>query len=263
MKKYLLFLSLFCLPLIGIAQTESTEKKTETTEVKAEPTQEKSEKSWEWNLTPDLWLMGMSGDISIKGYGANLDLSLEDILKNLKMAFMLHAEARHGKWGIMTDIMSAKLGSEATREGLINDHTVDVEIKQFIGELGASYTFVENNGFTMDAIAGGRYFDLQIEAEGGGILGTAKSDFNFFDPFVGVRLANYWNKFGLGGRFDVGGFGVGSDFTYKYNVMTAYQFSKLFQLELGYQGYKPDYKDEYIEYNVASAGFIIGGSFRF
>jgi len=256
MKKYVLFLSLFCLPLIGMTQTETTDEK-------SEPAQVKPEKSWQWNLTPNLWLMGMSGDISIKDRTIPLELSLEDILSNLKMAFMLHAEAKNGKWGIMMDIMSAKLGSQATREGLINDLTVDVEIKQFIGELGASYTFIENNGFTMDAIAGGRYFDLQVEVDGDGIINEAESDFNFFDPFIGVRLANYWNNFGLGGRFDIGGFGIGSDFSYKYNVMAAYEFSKLFQLELGYQGYKPDYNDDKIGYNVTSAGFIIGGSFRF
>lgn len=255
MKKYLLVLSLFCLPLIGIAQTENAQVKTETSE-------KKSDKSWQWELTPNLWLMGMSGDISIKNQDLPLELSLDDIMKNLKMAFMLHAEAKHGKWGIMADIMSAKLGSEATREGLVQDHTVDVEIKQFIGELGGTYTFLQKDGFSMDALVGFRYFDLNIDVERDG-RNLSNDDLNFTDPFVGIRLANYWNKFGLGGRFDAGGFGVGSDFSYKYNVMAAYQFSKLFQLELGYQGYKPDYNDDNIGYNVASGGFIIGGSFRF
>lgn len=255
MKKYLLYLSLFCLPVIGFAQTETTEEK-------SEPTEKKSEKSWQWELTPNLWLMGMSGDISIKDRTVPLELSLEDILSNLKMAFMLHAEAKHGKWGIMADIMSAKLGSEATHNGFFQDRTVDVEIKQFIGELGGTYTFLQKDGFSMDALAGVRYFDLNIDVTTNNI-DFEDQDLNFVDPFIGIRLANYWNKFGLGGRFDIGGFGIGSDFSYKYNVMAAYEFSKLFQLELGYQGYKPDYSDDKIGYNVASAGFIIGGSFRF
>jgi len=107
-----------------------------------------------------------------------------------------------------------------------------------------------------------RKFDLNIDVERDG-NNLSNDDLNFLDPFVGLRLANFWNKFGLGGRFDMGGFGVGSDFSYKYNAFAAYQFSKLFVLELGYQGYKPDYSDDNIGYNVASAGFFIGGSFRF
>jgi len=254
MKKYFLFLSLFCLPAIGFAQTETAEEK-------SEPIQEKSEKSWQWELTPNLWMMGMSGEISINGNDADLEISLKDILKNLKMAFMLHAEVKHGKWGIMADILSAKLESEATF-GAFTERNVDVVIKQFIIEFGGTYVFLEKDGFSMDALAGVRYFDLNVDVKTNNI-DFQEQDLDFVDPFIGIRVSNFWNKFGVGGRFDIGGFGVGSDFSYKYNVFTAYQFSKLFVLELGYQGYKPDYTENNFNYNVASAGFILGGSFRF
>ena len=76
-------------------------------------------------------------------------------------------------------------------------------------------------------------------------------------------MKNVWNKFALSGYFDIGGFGVGSDFSYKYYIMMGYAFSDLFELQLGYEGYKPDYKDNGFNYNVGNQGFLLGFNFRF
>ncbi len=70
MKKLFIFLLLLCIPFIGFSQSETT--------------QETQESSWKWNVTPNLWMTGMSGDISIMNQTVLLDVSFKDVLKNLK-----------------------------------------------------------------------------------------------------------------------------------------------------------------------------------
>jgi len=248
MNKQLLYLFLICIPIIGFSQDETT--------------QETQNPSWEWNLTPYIWMTGMSGDISVLNQTVPLDVSFKDILKNLKMAAMIHTEAKNGKWSVMLDIVYAKLESSGEVQGLMNESTITGTVKQTILELGAAYSFVEVNNFTLDALFGVRYYDLKLELDFE-TINTIKKCFNFTDPYVGVRLKNSWDKFGVGGRFDLGGFGIGSDISYKYNVYTEYKFSELFQLQFGYQGYTPDYKNgKSFEYNVTSAGFVLGFNFN-
>ena len=246
MKKLFIFLLLISIPFVGFSQSETT--------------QDTQESSWEWNITPNLWMTGMSGDVSIMNQSVPLDVSFKDILKNLKMAAMIHTEAKNGKWSIMLDVVYAKLGSSGTVQGLINESTITGTVKQTILELGTAYNFVSVENFTLDALFGVRYYDLNLDLDFE-TINTIKKGFNFTDPYIGVRFKNSWDKFGLGGRFDVGGFGIGSEISYKYNVYTEYKFSELFQLQFGYQGYTPEYEDNDFEYNVTSAGFILGFNF--
>lgn len=247
MKNQLTFLLLFCIPFLGFSQSETT--------------QETQKSSWEWNVTPNLWMMGMTGDITVVEQTVPLDVSFSDLLKSLKMAAMIHTEAKHGKWSIMLDILYAKLESSGDAQGLINERSITGTVKQTVLELGASYSFAQVNNFTLDALLGGRYYDINVELDFENI-NTIKKGFNFIDPYVGLRFSNFWNKFGIGGRFDVGGFGVGSEISYKYNLFTEYEFSKLFQLQLGYQDYTPNYEDgNNLKYNVTSAGFVLGLNF--
>ena len=83
MKKLFIFLLLISIPFVGFSQSETT--------------QDTQESSWEWNITPNLWMTGMSGDVSIMNQSVPLDVSFKDILKNLKMAAMIHTEAKNGK----------------------------------------------------------------------------------------------------------------------------------------------------------------------
>ena len=114
----------------------------------------------------------------------------------------------------------------------------------------------------MDALLGVRYFDAttDLEFKGNDIL--LNKDFDFVEPYVGMRFKNNWDKWAVGGRFDVGGFGVGSEVSYKYNAHIAYQFTDLFGLTLGYQAYKPNYQEERFKYNVGNEGFLLGFIFN-
>lgn len=249
MRKPLLYIFIFCIPFIGLAQAEITDPPVE---------------KWEFELTPYLWLTGLEGEMSFFNQSGNLDLEFTDLLNNMKFAAMFRGEARKGDWILLTDITYANLNANATlsEEGLIQPD-VEVDLKQTIIELGGGYSFIKNNGFTFDGLLGVRFFKLNTTVNKVGIGSEGERKIDFVDPYLGLRIKNVWNKFALGGYFDVGGFGIGSDLSYKYNVITGYGFSELFELQFGYQGYKPDYQSKAFNYNVGNAGFFLGFNFRF
>jgi hypothetical protein len=230
MKKIFIYIVVLALPFVGFSQTEKSNEA----------------KKWEFNVTPYLWMTALDGDLTVLDQQKDVNVSFDDVLADLKLAAMLHAEAKNGNWSIMLDAFYAKLKETGTVKGgageIIAGDEIDATILQNIYELGLGYTFVKVNNFNMDVLFGGRYFSVDTKLENttkDRTIGDVKID--FIDPYVGLRMANHWDKWAVGGRFDVGGFGVGSEISYKYNVMVGYKFSELFQLDLGYQSYRPDY----------------------
>ncbi len=61
---------------------------------------------WSFALTPYVWLASLNGDVgAVPGLPkVSVDADFGDIIENADMAFMLAAEARHGRFGIVTDL---------------------------------------------------------------------------------------------------------------------------------------------------------------
>lgn len=248
MRKVILYVVIFCIPFVGFSQTEKETKV--------------DDNSWEFNVAPYLWMTGLNGELTVLNQDVPVDLKFgDDILSNLKMAAMFHAEAKKNRLSIMLDVFYAKLGGDSQIEGPVNVHDIRVRLKQNMYEGGLGYTFARSGGFSLDALVGARFFDVNTNTEFDGVEVSSK-DFNFLEPYVGMRFENNWTKWSVGGRFDIGGFGAGSEISYKYNVLVGYQFTDLFGLALGYQAYKPDYQEDLFRYNVGSEGLLLGFNFN-
>lgn len=250
MKKTVLFVLIFSLSFVGFSQSETTS--------------DKATDNWQFNVTPYLWMTGLKGEMTVLNKDVPVDLDFAgDILSNLKMAAMVHAEAKKGRFSIMLDVFYAKLGADGTlKQETIIERNLRVRLKQNMFEGGIGYTFAKTGGFSLDALVGARFFDVNTNTELNGVALSSR-DFNFIEPYIGMRFQNNWEKWAVGGRIDAGGFGVGSEISYKYNLLVGYQFSELFGLNLGYQSYKPNYVDDLFVYNIASEGFLLGFNFKF
>lgn len=252
MKKVLFITMLLCIPFFGFAQEEVKEDN------KVEP---KDNKSWSFDVTPYLFMAGMKGDVEFLSQSIPVDAEFSDIVDNLSFGIMLHAEANKDKWSFMTDLIYIKLKTDGE---LLNENIkVEVEIEQLIAELGAGYTVFDLENFNIDAIAGFRYFDLNtvIKTE---VLQTRILDqrYSFTDPYIGVRYKTQMNKWKNSARIDIGGFGIGSEFSWKFNVMFGYHISKLMSAHIGYQGYGVDYKKDSFNYDVFTGGPVLGLNFN-
>lgn len=221
----------------------------------------KDSSGWQVSLTPYIWFAGAKADIGFRDQNIPVEAEFKDVLENLKMAFLMHAEATNGKWIVMGDIVYMKI----TKEGSIELLSLSPELtmKQTIGELAGGYTLLNSEDkFFIDGFAGLRYFEVD------NVIETANRDLldrtiNTTDPILGLRLRTASEKWHGSLRADIGGFGIGSELSWKSNLLAGYQFSETFTLYGGFQVYGLDYEKDNFSMNVTSAGFALGFNFEF
>ncbi|MGV6825446.1 MAG: outer membrane beta-barrel protein, partial [bacterium] len=87
---------------------------------------------------------------------------------------------------------------------------------------------------------------------------------NWVDPFVGLvadwPINEFWT---IRARGDVGGFGVGSDFTWHAIVTANYNLSERWTLKFGYRHLDIDYDDNGFVMDLDESGLAFGAGFRF
>jgi len=225
-----------------------------------------------WNFLADVYLMFpyMDGET---GIGNNLILPVDanpgDIFSKLQMGAMVYLEAKTDKWTITSDLVYMNLNQEIT-PGIIL-YSGEVTAKQFIWEAAGFYRIFS----FLEIGAGGRlnYVQTGIEARinvipAGTEEVTGRHHKTWYDPVLITRLTtDIKDKWLFQFRGDLGGFGVGSDFTWQLQAYAGYRFTKVFQLTAGYRIISIDYisgeePKEFI-FNVDEFGPVIRLGFNF
>jgi hypothetical protein len=207
-------------------------------------------KKWNVELTPFFYLPWISGDITSKYISVNYEVPAIDLIKNLKMAFMINAEVSRGKFFVSPTYIYVKVGSEEVlrtdREGF--DALVKVqEIKMNIAEVIAGARLPAGKKVLFDPFIGFRYNNIKSSVEADGKLDTitVSETIEFWDPVIGVRL-NYFPhpRVPLSLRGDIGGFGAGSKLSWTAALKGGYSVSPLIDLIAGFTAYGFDYETE-------------------
>jgi opacity protein-like surface antigen len=213
---------------------------------------------WLYGVDLYLWAAGMKGDLSARGLSIPVDIGFDDIVKDLDFAFMLHATARRGRWGMYLD--AAYIALKAERTGMLGQ-AQSLKTTLFFGELAVTCRLWERAPpgkarWTLGAYAGARVYSADAEislAAGSGSQGAA-----WVDPIVGLDARVAIAKWGFGARADIGGFGLGSESAWSVLVGARYRFTKLFALAAGYRWLDFDYRErsgaDAFEFDVQMAG---------
>jgi hypothetical protein len=260
---------------------------------------------WTYTLTPYFWAISLDGSSTVKGRTTEVNAGFFDILDHTqfpKGLFQLAAlgEARNGRFALLTDLlyMKADLGASVTRTrgadalGGALGISAGLGVEMVIAQVAAAYEFARWNGITpgsttaLDFYAGGRAWwqraDVQIAATGtlnifdlnfsrAGVLSAEKS-VSWFDPLVGLRLRHQFTpamNFILSG--DVGGFDVGSKFSWQVLGALDYEFCRSKNITwsgmLGYKALSVDYTQgsglSRYEFDMTMHGPIFGVTARF
>jgi hypothetical protein len=259
---------------------------------------------WSFAFTTYGWLPWMSGDAVVKGRAFDVQVNPSQMLSNLDWsgipAWMSYAEARNGRLALFNDIVYAKLAGSAdfAKSGKLGVATLVGNVKaddeQAVIEAGAAYEVWGEGvsgsaGFTgLDVLAGGRYWhqEANISADlaanvvlpgsgltiSGGRVFAKSGSVDWVDPFIGARLRHQLAPGQeLIVRGDVGGFGVGSDFTWQaiatYNWQMCTTGGHVIDAYLGYRALSVDYSqgsgNTRYEFNVLQQGPVIGATLRF
>ncbi|AAZ25736.1 outer membrane beta-barrel protein [Colwellia psychrerythraea] len=228
---------------------------------------------WSYQLEPYLMVTSIKGDATIgRTNTADVDVDFGTILDNLDAAAMVHFEAHHDSgWGVMFDYGFMDLGGDKTND---NGNSTDVSVRQGVLELHALYRNKLNDGF-LDYFAGVRWWDNDIDVTLDFAIRPEKNfekevEADWIDPVIGVRwIKNIDDKWMFLAQADVGGFGLGSDFTSSVQSGVMYKISDLMTLDLKYKATWVDYEegragqDGYFGYDTVTHGTVIGLAFNF
>jgi hypothetical protein len=205
-------------------------------------------------------LAGQDGRIGIRGGdGSEVDVELEDILKNLEFGFMAVAEVGKGPWSFWIDGMFVNLSWDS----LGTSDRSEVEARQVT--LDGAVTFHFRDPEFLNLYAGARYNNLsaKINREDESL---AIDNHAIVDPIIGVRLRwDFASGWTVGGRGDIGGFGVSSSFTWQVVPTVGYRVSRTAAVLLAYRYLSIDYEDESwgFLYDVNTAGLALGVELAF
>jgi hypothetical protein len=213
---------------------------------------------WRFDGALNLFMAGLSGDVAVRGNAASVDASFGDIVENLEAAVAGRFTVGHGRWFFSTEFSYMKLGISAP--------AASVDFKQWLVEPSVGYTFCEY----FSAFAGARYNNLHGDVIFNGPAGrqpTGTQD--WWDPIIGAQVSCplIAHKLTFDGRFDIGGFGAGSDFTWQAYPYLNWRFAKWGSAQLGYRWLGTDYETgsgaTLFRYDVVVQGPQIGATLHF
>jgi hypothetical protein len=133
---------------------------------------------WRFSVSPYGWLPQVNATMNQGGQGSkNADISMNNVLSNLKSGVMIAGEAHYGKWGASLDFASATLqktggfnfkGDPQIKAG--DKQTLQATLMNLVG----TYTVLSNQDAYVDALIGARWIGLTSTIDLYQIGGTAK-----------------------------------------------------------------------------------------
>jgi hypothetical protein len=219
------------------------------------------DEGWRFTLAPYLMGASLDGNVVVRGQPAEADISAGDIFDNLDFGFMGMAVARTRDWGVLADTVVVKLSVDTQVPPGEFKPSIDIVSVQGVRRLGdnADVTW----GLRWNHVKG----EIRIDAPVPVALERSR---NWFDPVVGVVLRTPGDhRFHAALIGDIGGFGVGSDFTWQVFPSVGFDITKnkKVSLEAGWRFLAVDYKTgegaDRFEYDVLYQGPAVGLAFRF
>ena len=223
----------------------------------------------DWRHTVVLYGMGaaIDGEARIGDLTVPVDVNMSDLFDALEFGAMGAWRMENDTWSFTLDATYMGLGgSHKSNRGLVKGDA-DIDQVTLMGTLGRRWT--EHVEF----LASLSYFDLSADlrlATTAPVTGVvtvreASQGASWVDPLIGLQynvpFADRW-RFNL--RGDIGGFGVGSDFSYQALVNLGWQATDTTRLVFGYRLIGFDYEDgdrgsrHYQRYDLTEQGPLAG-----
>jgi hypothetical protein len=222
-------------------------------------------RSSDWNHNIAVYMLGASldGQITVGPLTADVNMSMSDVFSNLDMGAMAAYRGEKGRWAVMADMIYMDLGT--TVEGPLGFET-DVGFDQWLLELDGSYRLSR----VTELLFGVRYVGLSGDALFHGPIQDRRVDYDksWVDPLVGLRFPiPLGKKWTFVGRGDIGGFGIGSEFTWHVLATVRFQVSRTVSLAAGYRLVDFDYEDgeglSLFKFDMQEGGPGVGVIFSF
>lgn len=214
-------------------------------------------------ITPYVWATGIGGTIRPLASGPELefDSSFSEVLEDLDGAFFISGLVRQGRFVALGDFST----STSSRGGTLPPGLpAEGEVTQSSLTLAAGYRAQTDPAWTIDFLAGIRFWSLEAQLDVPALGVSAGREANFADPILAartrIRLADRWSMTAYG---DVGGFGVGSERTGQIMATVNYAATDRLSLSAGYRRLNVDYEGDETAIDATFSGPIFGVTFAF
>lgn len=241
---------------------------------------------WAFQATGYLWATGLNGNISPfrRAPTLHVEKSFSDVMEDLNFGGFLNVWGRYDRFVLSGDIMYVDTtdskaagplpalqipGLPILPAGAAID--ADVDTQEFMATLQAGYRIIDADGFSLDALAGARFWHISNEVAVtashpliGSVSATHKESFGWIDPVIGARaFFSLTDKLSVQGQVDIGGFGAGSDLTWSALATVNYIFTDTLSVSAGYKVLDVDYSDDGYVFDSRLSGPVMGLTYRF
>ena len=229
----------------------------------AEDTQDQD--NWKFNLAPFyLWGVTIDGDMTSGVTSSDVNVPFGDLSTSLEAAFIVHFDVLHkSNFGFYVDVNALKINNTAT---IPMGQSLDIDLGFKLTEVAGYYRIQKGNHY-FDTVAGLRYVKITTEVTpiNGPTLVDAKQDWT--DPIIGGRytwaFAEDWKLVTSG---NIGGFGVGSEFSWQAIGIVEWQPFEHVSFLGGYRALDQDYEEDKgpasLNLDMTLHGPIIGVNFK-
>ena len=198
---------------------------------------------WTFQITPYGWFTGLNGTITTNGRSVSTAVSFSDLVQDSDelIPFMGYMEAGKDRFSIFGDFFYSKVGFSAEKSkqvnpvaGLVLDAKAKASLTttMTIAQAALAYDVIKQQGTSVAFYGGLRYWDMSSELDlkvkasvkltnlglkREGKYAVARSgNVDWVDPVVGLRVRQEitpHDQISILG--DIGGFGVGSQFSWQ------------------------------------------------
>ena len=227
------------------------------------------------------WLPGIDGAVTLKGQEQEIDFPWTDWfdhLDKIDFALELWAQVRYEKWYFELGGLRMVLGDSVPLLP-VPPVAIDAELTMVVLRGTVGYEFYRKSTSTRSPFpclkgivyAGVRYYSVDVEGTlrtPGAAVTVLDETQDWADPIVGVRgvydLHRQWSLFADG---DIGGFGVGSDFSWHLGGGVEWRPWKVFGIQLGWNHLDIDYSTgsgaNLFKFDIALSGPFMNFIFSF
>lgn len=218
--------------------------------------------TWQFSLAPYYWLLGINGDVEVKGVESDVDYDWFDDPDPIdKFATQIHFEAKKDNFAFIFEPTYVKAEDDSARVG---SSRADVEVDYLMTDLLVGYGFSEH----WELLAGLRLMamDNTVEVRGGPRVSDTE---DWIDLVAGVRYTSQLSeKWSFLGRFDISGLdlGSGSDFTWNGAALFFWDFAPNTSFTVGYRILDIQFDSgrgaSKFEFDVRQHGPLVGVNFK-
>ncbi len=241
---------------------------------------------WAFQATGYLWATGLNGNISPfrRAPTLHVEKSFSDVMDDLNFGGFLNIWGRYDRFVLSGDLMYVDT-TDSKATGPLPALQIpglpilpagaavgaNVDTQEFMATLQAGYRVIDADGFSLDALAGARFWyisnDVAVTASHpliGSVSASHRESFGWVDPVIGAQaFFSLTDKLSVQGQVDIGGFGEGSDLTWSALATVNYVFTDTLSVSAGYKVLDVDYSHDGYVFDSRLSGPVVGLTYRF